>query len=388
VVGGGVIGTCAAHSLARAGAEVVVLDPAPGRGASWGNAGLVVPSYALPLATPDVLRSLLGAHPEVTFGRPLPLGTLLWLGRFALAARPGRAWRVAERLRALAEASRRLYDELAIPLCATGLLHVARDEETWRAECRAARRLAAIGVRSEELDPDALARAEPGLAAGAAGAIRFPDDRSLDPERATAALAAAAVAHGAEYRPWTVTGVVRTAGRVTAVETDHGLVRGRAFVIAAGAASARVGRLFGARLPVEAAHGWSLTIPAAGPLLAHPVVLADEQVVVNAGPDRVRLTGGLEFGGPRAAGPDPRAVARLREAANRAVPALADIAAPGVPWRGARPMTPDGLPLIRVVADGVVAATGHGTLGMTLAPATGRIVTALVGGSAATRTGG
>jgi D-amino-acid dehydrogenase len=71
-------------------------------------------------------------------------------------------------------------------------------------------------------------------------------------------------------------------------------------------------------------------------------------------------------------------VAALRAAAERAVPALADVEDPGTPWRGARPMTPSGLPLIRAVGDNVIAATGHGTLGMTLGPATGRIVEHLV----------
>jgi D-amino-acid dehydrogenase len=100
--------------------------------------------------------------------------------------------------------------------------------------------------------------------------------------------------------------------------------------------------------------------------------------VINAGPDTVRLTGGMEFGGPVSAEPSPRAVTSLRTAAQRVVPALRSITAPGTAWRGARPMTPSGLPLIGAIGENLVAATGHGTLGMTLAPATGRIVASIL----------
>lgn len=384
-VGGGVVGSCVAYLLARAGIGVVVVDPGPGQGASAGNAGLVVPSYILPMSNPDTLtaglRSLLGKG-KGSLTWPLSAHTVAWLAKFVLASRPGRAWRDARALIALAESSRRCYQELRseldFPLRETGFLHLVRDRRVLAAELRTARKLAAIGVRFEALDSDALAALEPGLAGGFIGAIRYPDDASLDPERTTQAFADAAVRHGAVFRTERVVGVRTVAGRIDAVETTGGTIAARAFVLSAGAESAAVSRLFGIRLPVEPGYGWSLTLPAQGLVLRHAVQLADEHVVVNSGPDRIRLTGGMEFGGPASAAPRPEAIATLRAVAEVAIPAIRDIADPGTAWRGARPMTPTGMPIIRQVGHNLVAATGHGPLGITLAPATGRIVADLL----------
>lgn len=310
VVGGGVVGSCVAYLLARAGVAVAVLDPAPGKGASAGNAGLVVPSYTVPMSNPDALavglRSLLGKTPGM-LARPLSARTLVWLARFVLASRPGRAWRDTRVLHEMAETSRRCYDQLQsevdFPLRDTGFLHLVRDRRVWAAELRTARRLATIGVHSDALAPGELAALEPGLANGFIGAIRYPGDASLDPERTTRAFAEAAVRHGAVFHTERVVGVRTAAGRIDAVETTGRSVAARAFVLAAGADSAAVGRLFGVRLPVEPAYGWSLTLPTQGLLLHHAVQFADEHVVVNSGPDRIRLTGGMEFGGPASAAP-------------------------------------------------------------------------------------
>ncbi|MYS82789.1 NAD(P)/FAD-dependent oxidoreductase [Embleya scabrispora] len=388
IVGGGVIGSAAAYYLARSGADVVVVEPAPGRGASAGNAGLVVPSYSLPMSNPGVLlagvRSLWGADPAATLSRPLSLRTLLWLGRFAVASRPGRAMRDARRLGELAAASMRLYDDLLndLEVCShsSGFLHVARDPAIWQAERKAASRLAGLGIRHEVLDAAALANAEPGMADGFAGAVRFPDDRALDPAAVTNAVLAAAVRSGAVVRTDRVVGVRMRDRRADAIETTGGPVRARAFVLAAGADSAAVGRLFGLRLKVEAGYGWSLTLPAPNRLLDHALMCADDHVILTSTPGRLRLTGGMEFGGPPGA-PKAEAIARLRAVAERALPAVRRITADGTAWRGARPMTPSGLPVIRRFggdSGNVVVATGHGTLGLTLAPATGRIVARLL----------
>ncbi|WP_232665217.1 NAD(P)/FAD-dependent oxidoreductase [Pseudonocardia sp. TRM90224] len=389
VVGAGIVGAAVAYELACAGASVVVLDPVPGRCSSAGNAGLVVPSYSVPMSNPAVLlsglRALLGGDPSVTLARPLTARTVGWLLRFAWAARPGRAWRDAGTLRGLATRSRALYDEFAaaegvdLGLRNAGFLHVARDPAVLRSEQRTAKGLARLGVRHEVLDPAAVAGLEPGLdVSGIAGAVRFPDDAALDPERVTAAYTDAAVRHGAQLRRQTVIGVRWSGERVEAVRTEAGWVRASAFVVATGAESATVGRIFGARLPVEPGYGWSLTLPAGGPLLVHALMCADEHVVINAGPDRVRLTGGMQFGGRASDPPPPGAVAALRAAATRVLPALAEIPDAGTAWRGARPMTPSGIPMLRRAAGNVVVATGHGTLGMTLGPVTGRAVATLL----------
>jgi D-amino-acid dehydrogenase len=104
---------------------------------------------------------------------------------------------------------------------------------------------------------------------------------------------------------------------------------------------------------------------------------ADEHIVVSPGGSAVRVSGGMQFGGRPTSVADPAAIADLRSAAERLLPSLRALPT-GTAWHGARPMTPSGLPIVGPLGRNVVAATGHGTLGMTLAPATGRLVEALL----------
>ncbi len=394
VIGGGIIGSCTAYYLARAGLDVLVLDPTPGKGASAGNAGMLVPSFSLPMSNPATLlgglAELRSKDAAVTLNRPLPLHTWAWLSRFALASRPGRAWKDAARLHQTAVRSQRRYDELIeaenldLGLGAKGWLWAYRGAGALRKQLTIARRLEGIGIRHQELDAGAARAAEPGLATSVAGAVLFPDDRGLDPARATDAVAEAARRRGARFLAERFVAIEHAGSQVTAVRTDHRTVRAKWFVIAAGTASPGVAKHFGVRLPVEPGYGWSLRIPTTTPLLRHALMCPEEHVVINPGADHIRLTGGMAFGGRPDTAPAPAALDALRTAAERTVPGLRTVTERGEPWHGARPMTPSGMPIIRAVKPNVIAATGHGTLGMTLAPATGEIIQTCVLGKRGT----
>jgi D-amino-acid dehydrogenase len=390
VVGGGIIGSCVAYYLARAGRDVVVLDPAPGQGSSRANAGIMCGSSCLPMANPDSLRAGLailrgGGSGSMSFRRPVPVRTLVWLARFAVACRPGRAWKDAARLYQLACQSQHLYDELAeydkldLQLRGGGWTYVCHDPDVLRWYTRMAARLATVGVPHTLLGVDELLDREPSVAPTAVGAVLYPSDRVLNPGQATREVARAAVAHGARFVTEAMTETDRRNGRVRTVRTQRREITGNWFVIAAGAKSWRVGKNFGVRLPVEAGHGISLTLPApAQQLISGVLMAADDSVVISPGTDYVRLTSGMEFGAEGAQDPSPSAVARMRAAAERTVPALRELTDGAESWRGARPMTPTGSPFIRLLAPNVVAATGHNTLGMTLGPVTGQLVCDLI----------
>ncbi|QIZ36523.1 FAD-binding oxidoreductase [Saccharopolyspora sp. ASAGF58] len=383
VVGGGIIGSCIAYYLAREGRDVVVLDPAPGEGASYGNAGMLCPSYSLPMANPDSLLaglSILTGRGPVTFRRPVPARTLLWMARFALACRPGRAWREAASLHDLTTRSVELYDEmiadgLDLELRPHGWTYVFHNEGEYHAHIRFAERLVDAGVRHELLDRDALAAREPNVARDVAGAVVYPDDRNMDPGRTTRVVAEAAEKYGARFVKERLVGAERHGGRITKVWSDHRELRAGAFVLATGAASHSVGRCFGVSLPVEAGHGLSLTLSAPNQqLLTGALMAGDAHVVISPGANYVRITSGMEFGAHGAPGPLPAAISRMRHLAEVTVPGLRDLPRDGESWRGARPMTPTGVPIVRPVAENLIAAVGHNTQGMTLGPIAGRTV--------------
>ena len=322
VVGGGIIGSCTAFYLARSGADVLVLDPAPGTGASAGNAGMLVPSQSVTFANPATVGAWLSALARrdsfVTLRRPLSPGLVPWIAGSLFEARPWRASRTTRLLYHLARKSLRLYEELTeaegidLRLRSTGSLRVFRSTAAFRRQHRMVRTLARLGAECELLGPRALREAEPALHPDLAGAIGFPHDRSLDPARATLAIADAARAYGARFRAETVVGARRANGRV------------------------------------------------------------------HSGPRSVRLTTGTEFGGTAGDEPPAGAGQRLDAAVRSFVPTLPSRDTAGAPWRGGRPMTPSGIPRVGRIGENVVAATGHGTLGMTLGPVTGTLVSSLV----------
>jgi D-amino-acid dehydrogenase len=396
VVGGGVIGICAAYYLARAGASVTLLERADiAAGSSHGNAGLIVPSHAVPLAAPGVLGRALRwmADPESPFRiKPrLDPALVAWLWRFQRHCTAAHVRRALPVIRDLSEASLALYGELAaLPgldfgFRRDGVLSVCRTAAGLEAARHEAAMLEAAGLGAKILDAASARALEPALADGIAGALHFPGDAHLTPDRFVHGLAGVLATMGARVRTATeVLGFERAGRRVTAVETTRGALACDEVVVAAGAWSPGLGRALGLSLPVQPAKGYSVTYEAPPdgprmPLLAAEARFAVTPMRTETGPV-LRLGGTLELAGLDLA-VDRRRVDALRRAGPRYVtlpvePPLVEI------WRGLRPCTPDGLPLLgRPRAwDNVVVATGHAMIGMSLGPVTGMLVAQLVTG--------
>jgi D-amino-acid dehydrogenase len=392
VVGAGIVGSWTAYELARAGCSVVVLDAEPTeahRSASFGNGGILAQSYAKPMSNPQLLwagvRSILGGGHEVEVVRPLGADTLRWMLRFGLESRPGRARAAAPGIYASARRSLEMYDELAaresvdLQLRRTGWLYVAQTVAALGRQQRLAAELEPIGVRSSMVGAQDLRALEPALEPSLVGGVLFPDDISIDPALVVAAVREAATRHGADFVHAHVTSARLDGKAVRALVTDDGEAAGAdRFVIAAGAQSAVLGRAMGVRIPVERGAGWSLTVATDEPLAGRALMGIEDHVLINPGQRSVRITGGMRFGGPRGGSPSAERLAALRAAAERILPPLAEVRSRGEGWTGDRPMTASGVPLVQCVNATTVVATGHGTLGMLLAPQTGEQVRQLI----------
>lgn len=393
VVGGGVVGVASAYYLARRGLPVTLIERgAICAGASFGNAGLVVPSHSVPLAAPGVLSKGLRwmLDPESPFYvRPrASLALARWLLAFAASCTEAHVRRAAPVLRALHVASLELYRELAMTprldfgFEERGILEVYRTAhglDEGRAE---ARRLGEAGIDARLLDAEETLALEPALAPGLTGSLHVAADAQLVPDRFVTGLARlAAEMHGVRVRTATaVTGFRRDRGRVVSVLTSAGEVPCDAVVVATGAWSPAFGRDLGVRIPVEAAKGYSLTgpMPPGGP--ARPLMLAEAKVAVTPMGDRLRYAGTLELAGLDLS-VSPRRVEAIKRAARTY---LRDPGAPlsAEPWAGLRPCSPDGLPIVGRVPglENAVIATGHAMIGISLGPITGRLVSEIVAG--------
>jgi D-amino-acid dehydrogenase len=397
VVGAGVVGLSAAHHLLADGHEVLVVDRgAEGEeSASYGNAGMVVPSHFVPLAAPGAVAQALRwmPDPESPF-RLVPrasLDLLRWGVAFWRASRPARAASASRVLLALARASRAAYAELEhevgpFGLRGDGLLMLCATSHGLAEETALAARAARLGLDVAVLDASGVADLEPDAGYAVAGAVHYREDAHLDPAALMSRLLESVRSRGGEVRRGApVERLLTRAGRVVGVSGAGLRELADAVVLAAGVWSSRLARGVGLRLPLEAGTGYSLTVPApaSGPRL--PAILTEARVAVTPLEGRLRVGGTMELAGLAAdeAAPNARRVRGIVEALRRYLPRLdpAPFEA-ATPWRGHRPVSPDGLPYLGVPRrlPGLVVATGHAMLGVSLAPVTGRAVAELVAG--------
>jgi D-hydroxyproline dehydrogenase len=395
VIGAGVIGLAIAHRLASNGREVLVIDPAePGSGASYGNAGTIADYAVQPVGTPDVLRNL----PALLFNRDSPLAirkaalvTLApWLIRFLRQSLPGPARRNALALaNLLADAAPR-WDRLAADIGGAGLLQnrgclymfeTVADRRATEADMAFRRDL---GVQADLVSPDTLAALEPGLPPMPGGGVLFPGARFMtDPGRIVGMLAVAVERKGARFLRDAAIGLIRCPGHVRIMTKSGNSVNARTAIIAAGAHSRALAAMAGDRVPLDTERGYHLEFDGQQARLTRPACLTSRGFYICPMQGRLRIAGTVELGG-LAAPPSQNRLDRLLEGARRVFP---NLPAPSRSWMGFRPSIPDSLPVIGASRGGsdIIHAFGHGHLGLTLAPVTADIVTALVAGRPADR---
>jgi D-amino-acid dehydrogenase len=383
VVGGGAIGAAAAYALAEDGHDVVLLErDAVGRGASAGTACLLTPSHSERMASPAALLEGLRSLPDPTgpFSlRPTPR-LLPWLGRFTLAALQGSATVEAgtATLRRMADESlalhRAWHESLDTGLVRRGLLNAYLTTSGLAARDALVAAHHQLGLSAEVVDADGVRDLEPAVL-GARGGVFHPDEAHLDSLLFVQRVAAAARQRGAVVCQGVEVLRVRREPAQLVVTTTAGTIRATRLVLATGVAVGRFDRDLGVRLPVQPAKGYHVEHRIDPPPLTRPVFLAETRVVATPLTGRLRLAGTLELGtDPEAV--DHRRVGAVAAAGRRHVAGLDAAPVTGV-WRGLRPMSPDGLPIVGHVPgdERVLVAVGHGMLGITLAPHT---ATALV----------
>lgn len=400
IVGAGIIGITTAHELVEDGHEVTVIDRLGGvaSGTSFANAGVLAPGYVTPWAAPGmpskVLAGLLSRHAAVRFGARWPLA-LPWLARFLGACRSGTYQTHRRALHELACTSQERLNELAglleLPFeRASGYLVLLRNRREAQRYRSALAALDALGVRHEWLDEAGCRNVEPGLSRSTAlhAGVYLPD---------AAVGNCRLFAHGLRQRLARRGAVFRFSSEVCSVQTGPSVRLG--VRDATGTASLNFDRVVlctghdgkplltpvGLKLRLEPVWGYSLTArlrsedtagqpgPRAG--------LMDERfkVAISRLGERVRVAGSAEVGGNPAT-MHPRALATLHQVLDDWFPGQADLSSVQY-WKGARPMRPDGPPVIGATqAEGIWVNLGHGSSGWALACGSARLLADLLAG--------
>ena len=397
VLGSGVVGVASAYQLALAGHEVSVVDrqPAAALETSFGNAGEVSPGYSAPWAGPGVplkaIKWLLMHHRPLVIRPTLDLNLLRWgvsMLRNCTEARyeinKGRMVRLAEYsrdcLKELRAQTGIRYDERM-----QGTLQLFRTQAQLDGTAADIAVLKRYGVGFEVLDRDGCVRHEPALGAVRdkfVGGLLLPGDETGDCFKFTQNLAALAVKLGVRFQYGTQIRKLQLAGgRIEGVVTDAGTLKADAYLVALGSYSSLLLKGVGIRLPVYPVKGYSLTVPITDGAGAPESTVMDEthKVAVTRLGERIRVGGTAELAGY---------TLRLHEARRQTLahvvtdlfPRGGDVSRAEF-WCGLRPMTPDGTPILGATRlPNLFLATGHGTLGWTMGPGTGRVIADVISG--------
>lgn len=397
VLGSGVIGVTSAWYLAAAGHEVTVVDrqPAPALETSYGNAGEVSPGYSAPWAGPGVpvkaVKWLLMHHRPLVIRPQLDWKLITWglaMLRNCTAARyelnKSRMVRLAEYSRDCLKALRAdigiQYDERA-----QGTLQLFRTQKQLDGTGADIEVLRRYGVRFELLDRAGCIRHEPALARVQekfVGGLLLPGDETGDCFKFTQRLADLAAQRGVRFLQNTsIERLESSGGRLSGVVTSAGTLTADAYLLALGSYSPTLLAPIGIKVPVYPVKGYSITVPITDAGGAPESTVMDEthKVAVTRLGDRIRVGGTAELAGYTLKLHDARR-RTLEHVVTDLFPAGGDVSKAEF-WCGLRPMTPDGTPIVGgTKLPNLWLATGHGTLGWTMAAGTGRVMADLIGG--------
>jgi D-amino-acid dehydrogenase len=391
VVGAGHIGIACAHYLLEEGFDVTVIDQGTVGGAcSLANCGFIVPSHVLPLTEPATLAKGLRSlpNPRAPFRVKPQLRPALyhWLLQFARRCTHEKMLEGAAGLKTILDASadeyQRLFThpELDAAWKESGMLFVFRTAAAMESFGRDDDLLSReFGLAARHLGAEDLAGFEPALVDGLAGAYYYADDSFLQPDKLNSSWSGWLGNRGVTFiEDCRLEQIEISDRKIHDIVTSQGSMSADHYVFAIGAWSSLIGDALGCDIPVEPGKGYSVTMSKPEIVPTHPMLFPEHSIGVTPFEDSYRIASMMEFVGFDTSIPE----FRIRQLQDSAKPYLKDPVGAKIDntWYGWRPMTWDSLPIIGRVprVSNALLATGHNMLGLTLAPATGKLVAELV----------
>lgn len=392
IIGGGIIGLSSAYYLHKAGHQITILDKGKlNENCSLGNAGMIVPSHFVPLAAPGMIKQgirWMFDSKSPFYVRPsLSPELFSWGIKFIKKANARHVNEAAVPLRDISLLSKKLYTEIAeetgidFGLTGNGILAFYKTEQAAEEEAHLAEKGRELGLDMAVLNADECKALQPHLNLDVLGAVHYRCDSHIFPDALISGLNKYLKANGVEiFQDHEVTRIDRSGHKVVKVFTGKQEWTADQFVIAGGSWSPAVAKMTGINISLIPGKGYSFMVSEPENRMTIPALLTEARVAITP------MNGQIRYGGTMEIGKTNNKINMNRvKGIVESVPKYFPDLHPSVPvekdiWFGFRPASPDGLPYIGRTGkyDNLIIATGHGMMGLSLGPATGRLVSEIV----------
>lgn len=391
IVGGGIIGVASAWYLSESDYDITVIDKGTIGGAcSAGNCGLVCPSHVLPLTEPGAFKA--AAKALVSPGSPFRIKPQLspsfwsWMWQFSRRCNERSMIQAAHGIQALLTSAMQEYEVLVgeegieCEWQKKGLLFTYQSRKELDGYAETNKLLAELfNEPARKLTAQETCELEPAIREEVAGSWYYEHDAHLRPDKLVASLRGKLEERGVQFiENCSFESVKSDSGNAQAIVTESGEMEADEIVFASGAWTPLLATELGIKVPILPGKGYSITMPRPKDCPAIPIIFPEHRVAVTPMQSGYRLGSIMEFAGYDES-IKPERLKLLREGARHYLrepycePELET-------WFGWRPMTYDSLPVIDRSPKwpNVWIAAGHNMLGLSMAPATGKLIAELL----------
>jgi D-amino-acid dehydrogenase len=393
IIGGGIIGLCSAYYLNEAGIDVEVIDKSDlSEGCSFGNAGMIVPSHFVPMATPGVItkgiRWMFNSKSPFYIKPRISLELGQWLWQFYKSCNKKQVERAIPALRDLSLFSKKLYQDLArnpdlsFNYEEEGLMMLFKNLKTQQEEIETAEKANDIGIEARILNADEVKGYETGTDTNVIGGVFYPGDAHLHPNILMSQMINYLKKRGVSFRgKTTVTGFDYDSGKIKMVKTATGEnIRVEHLVVAGGSWTPKVLKFLGVKMLLQDGKGYSVTLKNQQERPKIPSILTEAKVAITPMGMDLRIGGTLEISN-LSSRINKNRVEGILESVPKYYPEIAvTMPEEKLIWHGFRPCSPDGLPYIGASQKfkNLTIASGHAMMGLSLGPATGKLIAEII----------
>ncbi|QSB25595.1 FAD-binding oxidoreductase [Flavobacterium sp. CLA17] len=398
IVGGGIIGLCSAYYLAKEGYEVSVFDEsAMDNGCSYGNAGMIVPSHIIPLAQPGMIaqgmRWMFDSQSPFYVKPRLNTDLLKWGWQFYKHANRNHVEKAMPALRNLSMLSKELYQDFAKENNSffyeeKGLLMLYKSDKVAEEMYHEGKEAERLGLEVDYLSKTAVAALETGTKTDVIGGVHYKSDAHLYPQKFMKFIKEELIRLKVEIHSCTTVKDFHFEGnKIAKIATDKGTFATDEVVLAAGSWSPSLAKKLNISLSILPGKGYSFTLKNKNQKPAIPSILCEGKVAVTPMNNDIRFGGTMEITHTADTKINTNRLQGIVTTINDFYPEMQiEMPKTADTWFGFRPCTPSGMPIItrdkKIV--NLTLATGHAMMGVSLAPATGKIVTEIIAGKTTT----